>query len=147
VAGLFYDAVMAHKGERTHVTVTGHSLGGGLSQSVGFWKSCNFVTFNAPGMMQSILACGLIGTVVGGPLGFLAGMGIGSGIGHALRRQASERGKNYRLPNDPVSLVNTHYGTAPITISGRAEHTGHGMVTFISCLEISPWGNFQPFGY
>jgi len=139
VANSFYTSVMTHRGSRANVTITGHSLGGGLSQAVGFYKSTNFVTFNAPGMMQSILCAG--------PIAGLGGM-FASGIGHLLRRRgAGDRGKNYRLPNDPVSLVNTHYGSAPVTIHGGSQHTGHRMTTFIDCLEHSSWGQYQPFGY
>lgn len=139
IAGQFYDAVMTHRGTRTHVTVTGHSLGGGLTQSVGFTRGANFVSFNAPGMMQSILASG--------PIIGLGGL-FASGVGHYLRRHgADEQGKNYRLPRDPVSLVNTHYGSAPITVQGGPTHTGHSMLTFIDCLSRTHWGSLCPFGY
>jgi hypothetical protein len=139
VASGFYDSMMTHRGDRAHVTITGHSLGGGLSQAVGFMKSANFVTWNAPGMMQSILCTG--------PILGVGGL-IGSGIGHYLRRRgAGDRGKNYRLPRDPVSLVNTHYGSAPITVQGGPQHTGHSIATFIDCLAHTHWGQLQPFGY
>ena len=36
------------------VSVTGHSLGGGLAQVVGVWENVPFVTFNAPAMARSI---------------------------------------------------------------------------------------------
>jgi len=38
------------------VSVTGHSLGGGLSQVVGLWEEVPFVTFNAPAMKHAIAA-------------------------------------------------------------------------------------------
>lgn len=38
------------------ISVTGHSLGGGLAQVVGVWEGVPFVTFNAPAMAQVIKA-------------------------------------------------------------------------------------------
>jgi hypothetical protein len=37
------------------VSVTGHSLGGGLAQVVGVWEDVPFVTFNAPAMRRSLV--------------------------------------------------------------------------------------------
>ncbi len=38
------------------VSVTGHSLGGGLAQVVGVWEEVPFVTFNAPAMKHVVKA-------------------------------------------------------------------------------------------
>ena len=41
------------------VSVTGHSLGGGLAQIMGVWEEVPFVTFNAPAMKNVVRAANI----------------------------------------------------------------------------------------
>jgi hypothetical protein len=52
-ARAFFDAVKS-VAQGKPISVTGHSLGGGLSQVVGAFEGVDAVTFNAPGMMTAI---------------------------------------------------------------------------------------------
>ena len=82
------------------IVVTGHSLGGGLTQLVAAQMTtmgaCG-VTFNAPGM----------GALKGG-LQFMS-----SNSAHIY---------NYRAENDPVSLSGAHIGRAPVSIKDGGYH-------------------------
>ena len=124
------------------LTVIGHSLGGGLTQLMGHWYKCRFVTFNAPPMMGCIQK---------------AKMNIFKPQQQFRAIQASFRsgaiGLNYRLKGDGVSsrLTSTlgHYGNVvTMTAPGVWDPlTAHSMETFLDYLERSSDGNEAPFDF
>ena len=78
----------------SRIVITGHSLGGGLTQLVGAGITTfpvTGVTFNAPGMGS------LTGTV-------------------GVRRANAANLFHYRARPDPVSLVGAHIGRAPVVV-------------------------------
>jgi hypothetical protein len=81
-------------------SITGHSLGGGLTQLVAA-RITTFpvigVTFNAPGMA-----------------------GLSSIVRFPLENHRNVH--NYRAKFDPVSLKGAHIGRAPISIEGGGMH-------------------------
>jgi len=119
-----------------NLTVCGHSLGGGLSQHIGYWTKCNFVTFNAPGVYT-----GIQGTKVA--------------FQHSPQKawrtitatfSGEADGRNYRLSDDPVSMFGIHYGTVA-TILPAAGASGHGIGECLKALRANGQGGESPFGY
>jgi hypothetical protein len=112
-----------------HMTVCGHSLGGALSQHVGYWTKSNFVTFNAPGVYT-----GIQGTKVA----FL------HSPQKAVRTilatfSGSADGRNFRLSDDYVSRVGVHYGRLEDLLPGGGA-TGHGIAECIKALKVNGQG-------
>jgi len=126
-----------------HITVCGHSLGGGLTQFMAYWSKENFVTFNAPGVYTAIQ--GVKFCFLHSPQKALRTWKA-TFAGHA-------DGYNYRMPDDAVSRLGIHYGPL-ITIQGGEMDGGVGRVlaahmlgAISRCLQLTPWGSRRPFGY
>jgi len=73
---------------RKPLSITGHSLGGGLAQMVGYLRQAPFVTFNAPGMKGNVESIPFVGKMA---------------KGHA-------NGFNMILWTDPVGNFGRHIG-------------------------------------
>jgi hypothetical protein len=119
-----------------HITITGHSLGGALTQHVGYWTKSRFVSWNAPGVYMGI-------------------QGTKAAIFHspqkALRTwkatfHKGADGYNYRLPNDPISVTRGHYGRSVITMDNGLGKSGHSMNDVVEVCQGSVWGSRRPFG-
>ncbi len=117
------------------ITICGHSLGGALTQHVAYWTKANFVTFNAPGVYAGI-------------------QGTKAAFLHSPQKawrtwQASfgpsADGHNYRLPDDPVSMMRPHYGRSCLTLDNTLELGGHSMDDVVKACEKSGWGLRRPF--
>jgi hypothetical protein len=89
------------------IWLLGHSLGGYLAQVVGLDTKTPFVTFNAPGLKSKVAAACTVAAVASGGVGlpiYLAGFVF-------EKLTASKAfGVNYRLVQDPVSILGTHAG-------------------------------------
>jgi hypothetical protein len=117
------------------MTICGHSLGGALSQHVGYWTKNRFVTFNAPGVYT-----GIQGTKVA----FL------HSPQKAVRTllatfSGSADGRNYRLSDDMVSRIGVHYGRLEVLLPGGGA-TGHGISECIKALAANGQGGTPLFG-
>lgn len=111
------------------ITICGHSLGGALSQHIGYWTASNFVTFNAPGVYT-----GIQGTKVA----FLhspqkAVRTIVASFG------PTADGRNYRLSDDPVSRLGFHYGRLETILPGGGA-SGHGIGECLKALRVNGQG-------
>jgi hypothetical protein len=82
------------------LSITGHSLGGGLAQLIGYLHGLPFVTFNAPGMKNNV------------PKGFTA--------------PGPARGFNMILWTDPVGNFGKHIGKTERFMSHWAGIPGAG---------------------
>ena len=104
------------------VTLTGHSLGGGLCQVVGSWRGLPYVTFNAPAM---------------GTHWLLAHANITAPV-HMVRTILGRRrddSVNYRLLNDPVSKLGTHIGRVVKINGGCSVSQAHFMDNFLRVIQ------------
>lgn len=120
----------------TRITITGHSLGGALTQHVAYWTKADFVTFNAPGVYS-----GIQGTKVA----FI------HSPEKALRTWKasfgpSADGHNFRLPDDPVSMMRPHYGRECVTLNNTLGASGHSMDDIVRVCAGSGWGQRRPLG-
>ena len=88
----------------SNITLVGHSLGGGLAQTVGERLGHRFVTFNAPGMKKTTLA-GALTRFIQRRKGF-----------NSLVSEVE--GYNYRFRNDPVSKSGKHIGEVVVLDKG-----------------------------
>ena len=111
-----YQAIAATEAWRgklggSKVTMTGHSLGGGIAQIVGITTGVRFVTFNAPGMWTN--AIGVC----------------------AFKRLTNtlQRGMNMIKWGDPVGNFGKHIGDTT-----RVRSMGHSIVGFIDFLKTYP---------
>lgn len=88
------------------ISMTGHSLGGGIAQVVGFEEGVRFVTFNAPPMLQVSQRAGKAGY------------------------SDPSLGVNFRVNYDPVStawILGKHIGMVidlDSTVKGGSKHAG-----------------------
>ncbi|HWA62416.1 MAG TPA: hypothetical protein VG939_13630 [Caulobacteraceae bacterium] len=132
---------------RSNVFITGHSLGGAITQVVANRRGFKFATFNAPGV--AVLASRNIGSATLAMTGVrVVGM-MASTLRHpiqAVRDVASAfntvHGLNVCLENDVVSQIGVHYGEI-IRIPGTSSNplTEHRMTTMNSVLEGNPVGS------
>lgn len=116
------------------ITVCGHSLGGALSQHVGYWTKNNFVTFNAPGVYT-----GIQGTKVA----FLHSPQKAVRTIMATFQDGAD-GRNFRLQDDPVSRLGIHYGRLDLIRPGGGA-SGHGIAECIKALKINAQGTQTMF--
>lgn len=113
------------------VSVTGHSLGGGLAQVVGVWEQVPFVTFNAPAMQRVIKTFGSRITDRPGVNFRIRGLGL-DGI----------------VRNDLVSAHGIAGGHVGMVVDlGAASSTGaHGKATCWQVVLATDWAFIDPFG-
>ena len=135
------------------VTVTGHSLGGAISQVVGNRERLRFVTFNAPGV--AVLSSRQTGQRVTSWFTGTQALRLGGMLVSAFRHpfQAAEdvgsafhrvSGVNFRVGKDVVGSWGVHYGQViEIPYSGGSMDVGekHRMGTVIEELGSSGYGS------
>jgi putative lipase involved disintegration of autophagic bodies len=120
------------------VSVTGHSLGGGLAQVVGRWEGVPFVTFNAPAMKSTVAASK--GNI------FKPMMMV-----RTLRAQKASdtSGLNFRVEGDLVSshfkgLAGDHLGVI-VDIPNATGGGAHGKGNCWQAILQSDWADIDPF--
>jgi hypothetical protein len=121
------------------VSITGHSLGGGLAQVAGMWESVPFVTFNAPAMRTALYASKYMGL-----------SGVAAAIWtHAAGPIRDAAGLNFRITKDLVSMhgpAGDHVGTF-VDLTNRYAHFGaHGKNTCWQAILETDWAGIDPFG-
>ena len=124
----------------SNVILTGHSLGGAITQIVGNRKSLRLATFNAPGV--AVFASRNILDANPLALGVRAAGSVLSAIvapGQAWRDTKAffnvVNGKNIRLRLDPVSMIGVHYGDViSIETPNWDLTTSHSITTVITAL-------------
>lgn len=128
---------------RRRVSVTGHSLGGGLAQVCGAYCKVPFVTFNAPAMKAIVLS------EMSG-LSFMPGSGI---MGTILANAGFARnwpGVNFRIAGDLVSshfkgLAGDHVGMI-VDLEKAMEGGAHGKNQCWQSVLETQWAFIDPFG-
>lgn len=121
-----------------NITLTGHSLGGGLAQVVGHWTGCPFVSFNAPGMWGDIQKCKFFSLHEWGDKCW-DGMFKGSLLG----KIRASTGRNFRNWLCPVSAYGSHYG--PVTRLRVPGLNTHSMDHLEAKIKRTPrWANINP---
>ncbi len=131
---------------RRRVSVTGHSLGGGLAQVVGVWEEVPFVTFNAPAMKHVIKAANIN---IFKPMMMIRTLLAKSpddsaGVNFRIRGLGSD-GKIY---NDMVSLEGVLGGHVGMTVDlpWRGGGDAHGKNTCWQAVMETDWAFIDPFG-
>jgi len=128
------------------VSVTGHSLGGGLAQVMGVWEEVPFVTFNAPAMKNVVKAANIN---VFKPMMMI----------RTLRAQSADDtvGVNFRIRglgldgivrNDLVSahgIAGGHIGMV-VDLPAASSTGAHGKNTCWQAVLATDWANIDPFG-
>jgi len=118
------------------VSVTGHSLGGGLAQVVGLWEEVPFVTFNAPAMKHVIGAA---------HFNFLKPQMMWRTW---KSKSASETsGVNFRIAGDIVSIHGIAGGHVGMVVDLRNATGGgaHGKDNCWQAVLETDWANINPF--
>jgi hypothetical protein len=138
-------------GGRENIYITGHSLGGAITQIVANRQGYKFVTFNAPGV--AVLASRNVGemasSLVTGGLGVRIAGSMVSAVAHpqqayrdakALFRKVN--GLNVCLNADMVSRIGVHYGKV-VRIPGPSSNplTAHYMESVLKGLQGDPAAN------
>jgi hypothetical protein len=137
------------------VSVTGHSLGGGLAQICAVTEGVPFVSFNAPPMRDAINAMNLPklpGILPGSSLVNFAIRNVG-GRSISNSTQNTTPGLNFRIVGDPVSdnplgYMGEHVGTVVILDDalGKGGMMGaHGKDVCWQAIMLSDWCNINPF--
>ena len=125
------------KGRR--VSVTGHSLGGGLSQIVAIWESVPFVSFNAPAMKSAIQAAKFN---IAKPQMMARSIQTAGNIGNTP-------GLNFRINGDVVSskLLGDHIGTIVELTNPKAFYKGsaHAASNCWQAVMDTDWAFIDPF--
>lgn len=127
------------------VTITGHSLGGGLSQAVGVWESIGFVTFNAPAMAHVIKAA---------KVNIFKPMVMARTLGKSV---SNAEGVNFRIRGlgadgvvrtDLVSahgIAGGHVGMV-VDLPSSSSTGAHGKNTCWQAVLATDWAFVDPFG-
>ena len=118
------------------VTVTGHSLGGGLAQVVGLWEGVPFVTFNAPAMAHVIKAAHF--NV------FKPQMMVRTWMS---KKGSDSPGVNFRIAGDMVSMHGIAGGHVGMVVDLRNATGGgaHGKGNCWQAVLETDWANIDPF--
>lgn len=119
------------------LSVTGHSLGGGLAQVVGVWESVPFVTFNAPAMAHAIAVSHV-------------NVFKPQVMARAWRSQkvSDTPGINVRIAGDIVSKSGGVFGGHVGMIVDLSNATGggaHGKGNCWQAILETDWANIDPF--
>jgi hypothetical protein len=132
------------------VSVTGHSLGGGLAQIAGVACGVPFVTFNAPAMRSAIevsklgIFCGATQLVPGGSV-------VRTLVGAvASCRQNTSPGLNFRIRGDKVSshfngAAGDHVGVCVDLDKCLPNRSPHGKDNCWQAILQTDWSNIDPF--
>lgn len=139
-------------GAHGRVSVTGHSLGGGLAQVCGVAENVPFATFNAPAMRSVIAAASLpqIPRILPGSSIINAVIRF-SGSGASSLPENTKVGLNFRLESDRVSthmLDNDHIGTyvmMPNVLNETGLIGAHGKDNAWQAILESDWAFIDPF--
>jgi hypothetical protein len=124
------------------VSVTGHSLGGGLAQVCGVYCNVPFVTFNAPAMKAIILA-------ERSGLSSLPGSGIVATIVANMGFARNWPGVNFRIEGDLVSshfkgITGDHVGMI-VDLEKGMEGGSHGKNQCWQAILETDWAFVNPF--
>jgi len=120
------------------LSITGHSLGGGLAQVIGHWTGYPFVSFNAPGMWGDIQKCKFLSEGK-----WCDNSWEGTYNSSMLAKQRASTGRNFRNWFDPVSAYGFHYG--PVTRLRVAGWNPHSMDNLVNKIDRTPrWRNVNP---
>jgi len=133
-------------GKKRRVSVTGHSLGGGLAQVMGVWEDVPFVTFNAPAMKHVIKAAHInifkpqvmLRTIMA------KSADDTSGVNFRIRGLGSDG----VVRNDVVSihgLAGGHVGMV-VDLPSKSSTGAHGKNTCWQAVLATDWSNIDPFG-
>lgn len=118
------------------VSVTGHSLGGGLAQVAGVWEGVPFVTFNAPAM-KHVLKVAKVNILK--PQMML----------RTRKAQSADEtsGVNFRIAGDPVSIHGLAGGHVGMVVDLRNATGGgaHGKGNCWQAVLETDWANIDPF--
>jgi hypothetical protein len=128
------------------VSVTGHSLGGGLAQIMGVWEQVPFVTFNAPAMRDVIRAANVN---IFKPMMMVRTLQAQScddtaGVNFRIRGMGSDG----VVRNDLVSMEGIAGGHVGMVVDlPAASSTGaHGKNTCWQAVLATDWSFIDPFG-
>lgn len=134
-------------GAHRRVSVTGHSLGGGLAQVCAVQENVPFVTFNAPAMKSAIAAARLTG---------MSSSFLNSLLGFTVKSASQlppgkNPGLNFNLDTDRVSthlLDNDHIGVCvdmPNILNASGLLGAHGVDGCWQAILASDWSHIDPF--
>lgn len=120
------------------VSVTGHSLGGGLAQVVGRWEGVPFVTFNAPAM-KSVMAMAKVNVLK--PMMMVRTW--------KAQKASDTSGINFRIAGDIVSshmkgLAGEHLGVV-VDLPNATGGGAHGKGNCWQAILESDWADIDPF--
>lgn len=121
------------------VSVTGHSLGGGLAQVCAVWEGIPFVSFNAPAMKLTLQAAKVN---IFKPMMMI----------RTLKSQnpSDTAGVNFRIDGDVVSskVLGDHVGTIVKLPNPKALHTSsaHAGSNCWQAVLNTDWAFIDPFG-
>lgn len=120
------------------VSVTGHSLGGGLAQVVGRWEGVPFVTFNAPAM-KSVMAAAKVNI-------FKPMMMVRT---WKAQKASDTSGLNFRIAGDLVSshfkgIAGEHLGVV-VDLPNATGGGAHGKGNCWQAILQSDWSDIDPF--
>jgi hypothetical protein len=131
------------------VSVTGHSLGGGLAQVAGVLCGVPFVTFNAPAMRSAIdvARLGISKLTQCLPGGSVVRTLVGA---VACGRQNTFPGLNFRIKGDAVSshfcgLAGDHVGVCVDLKKGLPRNCAHGKDNCWQAVLETDWSDIDPF--
>ncbi|WP_282608136.1 hypothetical protein [Pelagibius sp. Alg239-R121] len=143
-AGKLIDEAKRLVGPDGRVTVTGHSLGGGLAQVCGITRNVPFVTFNAPAMRNAVTSGAL-----GKRLKEVPGNVVVSTTGPMPGAAAT--GLNFALDTDLVSthvLGRDHLGVVvemPNVLGEKSIVGAHSPENCWQAILASDWSHIDPF--
>lgn len=128
------------------VSVTGHSLGGGLAQVVGVWEEVPFVTFNAPAMKHVVKAANIN---IFKPMMMVRTLKSKSpddtvGVNFRIRGLGSDG----VVRNDLVSMhgaAGGHIGMV-VDLPATSSTGAHGKNTCWQAVLSTDWSDIDPFG-
>ena len=118
------------------LSVTGHSLDGGLAQVVGLWESVPFVTFNAPAV-KSVVAAAHVNV-------FKPMMMVRT---WRSKSASDTSGVNFRIAGDPVSIhgiAGDHIGMV-VDLRNATGGGAHGKGNCWQAVLETDWANIDPF--
>lgn len=128
------------------VSVTGHSLGGGLAQIVGVWEEVPFVTFNAPAMKHAVKAANFNILKPMMMIRTLASKSADDTAGVNFRIRGL--GSDGVVRNDLVSihgLAGGHIGMV-VDLPSASSTGAHGKNTCWQAVLATDWAFIDPFG-